>query len=81
MKILEDGTTGHDWRSAKGKKAINLPQCVAMYRGWWIEYINENPHLLQILKQASGLSDMFAYEQTPCCQAEELWLIRNQVSI
>lgn len=35
-----------------------------------------NPELLQILKESSGLSDMFGREGFPC-QATELWRIRN----
>jgi hypothetical protein len=38
-------------------------------------YIDENPELLQVLRKASGLSDMFG-QPGHACQAAELWSIR-----
>lgn len=75
-KILPDGRTGLHWYHAKGKAAINAEECAELYSRLWDEYINENPHLLDVLKAATGLSDMFG-QQGRCCQATELWRIRS----
>lgn len=76
-KIFEDGSTGLSWREAKGKRAINQEECAAYYSHLWNQYIKENPHLLLVLQNASGLSDMFG-QPGHCCQATELWRIRNE---
>ena len=76
-KRFEDGSTGLTWRQAKGRKAVNQAECAELYRLLWVAYIEANPHLLPIIQQASGLSDMFG-QPGHCCQATELWLIRNQ---
>ena len=76
FKILEDGTTGNSWRHAKGKRALNQEECVVYYSQLWDLYIQQNPELLQVLKEASGLSDMFG-QGGHCCQATELWRIRK----
>lgn len=75
-KKFEDGSTGLTWKEAKGRKAVNQEDCSKFYSFLWDEYIQENPELLTILKQASGLSDVFGQEGH-CCQATELWRIRN----
>jgi hypothetical protein len=75
-KIFENGLTGLHWREAKGKYPINMEDCVILYSKLWKEYINENPDLLNVLKQASGLSDIFGQKGRQC-QATELWGIRN----
>ncbi len=75
-KIFEDGSTGLTWREAKGRKPINLEECIKLYEKLWRQYIFEHPHLLTVLKQASGLSDMFA-QRGNVNQAEVLWKIRN----
>lgn len=77
MKILRDGTTGHHWRHAKGKKAVNQAECSAAYARWWRAYIDENPDLLALIRNASGLSDQFASPGSTN-QASVLWSIRNQ---
>ncbi len=82
MKVFEDGTTGLSWRDAKayriaGHHVVNAEECNTMYSQLWDEYIRENPHLLDVLKAATGLSDMFGKEPGPC-QAIELWRIRNE---
>lgn len=74
-KVLEDGTAGNSWRYAKGKKAINQEECTTYYSKLWDLYIHENPELLVVLREATGLSDMFGQEGH-CCQATELWRIR-----
>lgn len=75
-KIFEDNTSGLSWKKAKGKKAINQEWCAKFYSYLWDYYIYENPVLIQVLKQAIGLSDIFGKEGH-CCQATELWRIRN----
>lgn len=76
-KIFEDGTTGLNWREAKGKVPINPEFTSRYYSMLWDQYINENPHLLEVLKSASGLSDKFG-QKGHACQATELWRIRNK---
>jgi len=77
FKIFEDGSTGLSWRQAKGKKAKNQKEANEFYSKLWDRYIKENIHLLKILKFASGISDKFG-QIGHCCQATELWRIRNQ---
>lgn len=76
-KVFEDGRTGLTWKEAKGKKAVNQEECSRLYASLWDQYIEANPKLLDVLKEASGLSDIFGQEGH-CCQATELWRIRNQ---
>lgn len=75
MKILPDGRTGLDWRTAKGKPCINKAECIAAYDRWWLEWVREQ-NLLPVLLAAPGLSDKFGREGS-VCQAEVLWRIRN----
>jgi hypothetical protein len=75
-KVFADGSTGHSWRTAKGRRAVNHVACVALYARLWDEYIAENLHLLPVLRAASGLSDVFG-QPGSCCQATELWRIRG----
>jgi hypothetical protein len=75
-KIFEDGSTGLSWREAKGKKAVNQEAVTELYSKLWDFYIKQNPSLLNVLKEATGLSDIFGQEGH-CCQATELWRIRN----
>ena len=75
MKRFADGTTGLNWRQAKGRNPINRAECVTAYDQWWKEYIAENNYL-SILQSASGLSDIFGREGS-VCQADVLWRIRN----
>lgn len=75
-KIFEDGSTGLTWREAKGRRAVNQPECAEIYSRLWDEYISENPSLIDILRAASGLSDIFG-QAGHCCQATELWRIRG----
>lgn len=75
-KVFEDGSTGHHWRVAKGRKAVNQEECAALYSRLWDEYIAASPHLLEVLRGASGLSDMYGVPGH-VCQATELWRIRN----
>ena len=74
-KIFEDGSIGLTWKEAKGKRAINQKEVSELYSKLWDEYIEENPYFIQVLKNSTGLSDMFGQEGH-CCQATELWRIR-----
>lgn len=76
-KVFEDGTTGLDWRAAKGRKAVNQEECAQLYAYLWRLYIWENPHLLPVLQAATGLRDIFG-QPGNCCQATELWAIRER---
>jgi len=40
-------------------------------------YISEYPELIQVLRDATGLSDMFG-QPGHACQATELWRIRSE---
>ena len=76
-KKFEGGITNLTWREAKGRKAINMADCALIYSQLWDCYILENPQLLTVLKNATGLSDMFG-QVGHQCQATELWRIRNK---
>ena len=76
FKVFEGGITDLSWREAKGKRALNMEDCAEFYSALWDVYIHENPELLLILKEATGLSDIFGQEGH-CCQATELWRIRG----
>lgn len=76
MKVFVDGSTGHTWHYAKGKRAVNQEDCIAAYIQWWKDWV-EDQNLLPVLKAASGLSDTFG-NQLSVCQAEVLWNIRNE---
>jgi hypothetical protein len=45
----------------------------------WDQYIAENPELLEVLKAATGVSDVFG-KAGSVCQATELWRIRCGVA-
>lgn len=75
-KVFEDGSTGLSWREAKGKKAVNQEECSKYYSDLWNIYIMENPELIDELLATTGVSDIFGQEGH-CCQATELWRIRN----
>lgn len=75
LKVLPDGRTGLTWREAKGQRAVNQDECAVYYSRLWDWYIHENPYLLDVLRAAPGLSDMFG-QPGHCCQATELWRIR-----
>ncbi len=81
-KVFDDGATGLGWREAKEKRrsghaVVNQGECNELYTQLWDEYMRENPHLLDVIRSASGLSDMFGQPGGPC-QALELWRIRNE---
>lgn len=76
-KVLSDGSTGLNWRQAKGKRAVNMSDVRELYSRLWDEYVEENPVLLDVLKTASGVSDIFG-QAGSACQATELWRIRGE---
>lgn len=65
------------WRAAKGRRADNAEEAGKYYRELWNTYIRANPELLDVLRKATGLSDIFGQEGQ-VCQATELWRIRNE---
>lgn len=80
-KVFDDGLTGMSWRDARahatmGHSVVNMDECVSLYSFLWDEYMRENPHLIDVVRSATGLSDMFGQPGRPC-QAVELWRIRN----
>jgi len=77
-KVFGDGTTGLRWQEAKGKYPVNIAYVHALYSALWDKYIADRPVLLLTLKAATGLSDIFG-QPGRCCQATELWRIRNGV--
>ena len=76
-KKFDDGVTGLDWRTAKGMLPSNICDCRRYYSELWDKYISDNPGLLRILIESSGLSDIFG-QAGHACQAEELWRIREK---
>lgn len=76
-KILEDGSINLSIKEAKGRKAVNQDECSKLYSKLWDEYIEENPRLIDTLIAVKGLSDIFG-QKGHCCQATELWRIRNK---
>lgn len=75
-KVFEDGSTGLSWQLAKGRLAVNMRECHVLYSALWDLYIFENPHLLPVIINATGLSDIFG-KIGSACQATELWRIRS----
>lgn len=70
--------TGLSWRDAKGKTPINQEECKAYYSHLWDLYFSENPHLLEVIKQYNGFSDIFG-QPGRCCQAIEIYRIRQSL--
>ena len=75
-KVLEDGSTGLHWRKTRGKLAINQEEVRVLYSRLWDQYMDEHPELIDVIRAASGLSDIFG-QRGHACQATELWRIRN----
>lgn len=76
-KIFEDGRTNLEWREAKGKKAINQEEVSILYEQLWRDYLLENQYLLNILVNASGISDRYG-QVGHNCQATVLFKLRNE---
>lgn len=77
-KVFEGGETGLHWRKAKGRKALNQIECSRLYSELWDQYMKAHPDLVRKIREAPGLSDRFGQEGH-CCQATELWRIRNDL--
>jgi hypothetical protein len=75
-KVFKDGATGLPIDEARGLRPINDVEVCDYYSRLWDAYIQENPHLLKVLNEASGLSDKFG-KPGHCCQATELWRIKR----
>lgn len=75
-KVFTGGITGLHWRKAKGLKPVNAEYVSWYYDLLWRCYIDEHPELIEVLKAASGVSDIFGKEGHNC-QATVLWNIRN----
>jgi hypothetical protein len=78
-KIFADGSTGHTWRYARGKLAVNGDEVRALYSKLWDQYIVEHVELVGALLTTSGLQDTFG-QPGHACQATELWRIRREWS-
>lgn len=76
-KVLRDGSTGHTWREAKNRPAVNHEEVARLYKELWRFYLLENPHLIPVIVNASGLSDMFG-SPDGTCQARTLWELRAE---
>ncbi len=71
--------TGLPWKKAKKwGKPINTEELAILYKELWKEYLLNNPSFINILKKASGLSDIFGKEGHQC-QAITLWELRNEL--
>jgi hypothetical protein len=77
-KVFEDGSTGLSWKEAKGKKPINPIEVRYLYSKLWDIYFEQNPELLEIIKQYKGFSDIFGQEGH-ACQAEEIYRIAQSL--
>jgi hypothetical protein len=75
-KIFSDGSTGLSWRQAKGLRAVNQEAVARLYSKLWDMYIDQHPELKEVLKNATGVSDVFGQEGH-VCQATELWRIKQ----
>lgn len=64
------------WREKQGLPCENPEECHQYYADLWDEYILRNLHLLPVLVEATGLSDVFG-KAGHACQATELWDIRR----
>lgn len=76
-KTFENGRTGLSWQAAKGRRPTNGAEVELLYFDLWVEYLQENPDLVPVLLEATGLSDRFGQEGRNC-QADVLWRIRNE---
>jgi len=80
-KRFSDGSTGLYWKDAKQKildgfTITNYDEVSKLYSTLWDEFFTENPTLLNVIAEATGISDIFG-QSSRCCQANEIWRIRN----
>lgn len=76
-KIFADGNPAKNWRDAKGRRALNQDEVSALYVQLWREYFLENSYLVEVLLNASGISDRYG-QAGHNCQAEVLWNLRQE---
>ena len=74
-KVFKDGSTGLSIKHCKGKQAVNMNECSILYSKLWDIYFEENPELLEVIKQYNGFSDIFGRPNCQC-QAKEIYRIR-----
>lgn len=77
-KVFEDGSTSLSIKDAKGRRAINQVYLDKHYEDLWRVYLDSNPDLYDVLREASGLSDIFG-QKGHVCQALTLWKLREEV--
>src|SRR5690606_33555606 len=77
-KVFPDGRTGLTWREAKGKKAVNQEEVAQLYENLWREYLDENPRLKVVIRNARGIQDKFG-QKGHICQATTLWKLRAEM--
>lgn len=77
-KVFSSGQTNLSPKLAKGKQPVNAEEVSKLYAHLWDLYMAEHPEYQALLKEATGLSDMFG-QQGHNCQATELWRIRKQL--
>lgn len=71
--------SGLPWKKAKKLgKPINIDELAVLYKDLWRTYLLNNPSYINILKKASGLSDIFGQENHNC-QAITLWELRSEL--
>lgn len=63
-----------------GRRVINYQEARDLYSRLWDRYIAEHPELVEVLAEATGLSDMFGKEGH-ACQATELWRIKQLLEV
>lgn len=73
-KVFEDGSTGLDWRRAKGRQPVNGDVCRSYYSELWDRYFRARPELLEVIRGYEGFSDIYGQEGH-ACQAEEVYRI------
>jgi hypothetical protein len=76
-KVFEGGETKLTWREAKGRKPVNIKELTVYYARLWDLYFQENPGLLQVIRQYSGFSDRFG-QKGHNCQAKEIYRIYKE---
>ncbi len=76
-KVFKDGKPSTPGRLREGITHINKKEILNIYRGLWMLYFQENPELIEVLTNATGISDIYPVDGG-VCQSEVLWSIREQ---